>query len=55
MSTPVFVFLILLPIFTIALTPQVLPVEAVIGIGVGAAVLVIIGVVVAIVLLCCCR
>jgi len=34
---------------------SVLPVEAVIGIGVGAAVLVIIGVVVAIVLLCCCR
>ena len=32
-----------------------LPVEAVIGIGVGAAVLVIIGVVVAIVFLCCCR
>jgi len=34
---------------------SVLPVEAVIGIGVGAAVLVIIGVIVAIVLLCCCR
>ena len=32
-----------------------LPVEAVIGIGVGAAILVIIGVVVAIVFLCCCR
>ena len=32
-----------------------LPVEAVIGIGVGAAILVIVGVVVAIVFLCCCR
>ena len=48
--------MILLPIFVITLIdPQVLPVEAVIGIGVGAAVLVLIGVVVAIVLLCCCR
>ena len=48
--------LFILPTSVITLRyPQVLPVEAVIGIGVGAAVLVIIGVIVAIVLLCCCR
>ena len=48
--------LFILPTSVITLAyPQVLPVEAVIGIGVGAAVLVIIGVIVAIVLLCCCR
>ena len=48
--------LFILPTSVITFTyPQVLPVEAVIGIGVGAAVLVIIGVIVAIVLLCCCR
>ena len=39
----------------LVLLVKVLPVEAVIGIGVGAAILVIIGVVVAIVILCCCR